>query len=439
MDKFTTLTGVAAPLPMINVDTDAIIPKQFLKTIERTGLGKNLLYELRYDEDGKEKPDFVLNKPAYRKAQILVAGENFGCGSSREHAPWALLDFGIRCVIAPSFADIFYNNCFQNGILPIKLPQADVDKIMDDANRGSNATITIDLEKQEIRGPDGGCIKFEMDTFRKRCLLEGLDNIGLTLESEKAITDYEAKAQVVRPCGFERRLNRYGIGARMRCKSEGGRSMRSGLRAHLDPGSSPSRYWSHLQRTPPVASGGIHAAHLLKLGNRAGAHASDWPQSANPPHLGAGATGPGSQPVSRQFRRYVDRVIFPHVPGERVKASAIAADDRTTRTKDMSCRDLWPLQTWWHNPEVVSPSLRRSKPRVPPAAASASTVCGHAGSMAMIARRDASRWLLDGRMPASRSCGPRRLWRPVLGPLVPGAPSRRRYARSGELPPSLRP
>ena len=147
MDKFTTLTGVAAPLPMINVDTDAIIPKQFLKTIKRTGLGKHLLYELRYDEQGKEKPDFVLNKPAYRKAQILVAGENFGCGSSREHAPWALLDFGIRCVIAPSFADIFFNNCFQNGILPIKLPQEDVDKLMDDANRGANATITVDLEK----------------------------------------------------------------------------------------------------------------------------------------------------------------------------------------------------------------------------------------------------------------------------------------------------
>jgi len=199
MDKFTTLTGVAAPLPMINVDTDAIIPKQFLKTIKRTGLGKYLLYELRYDEAGKEKPEFVLNKPAYRKAQILVAGENFGCGSSREHAPWALLDFGIRCVIAPSFADIFYNNCFQNGILPIKLPQEDVDKLMDDANRGANATITIDLEKQEIRGPDGGCIKFEMDPFRKRCLLEGLDNIGLTLQSEKAIGEYEAKAQAARP------------------------------------------------------------------------------------------------------------------------------------------------------------------------------------------------------------------------------------------------
>ncbi|HXE85790.1 MAG TPA: 3-isopropylmalate dehydratase small subunit [Hyphomicrobiaceae bacterium] len=199
MEKFTTLTGVAAPLPMINVDTDAIIPKQFLKTIERTGLGKNLLYELRYDEDGKEKPDFVLNKPAYRKAQILVAGDNFGCGSSREHAPWALLDFGIRCVIASSFADIFYNNCFQNGILPITLPQADVDKLMDDAGRGANATIAIDLEKQEIRGPDGGCVRFEMDPFRKRCLLEGLDGIGLTLESEKAISDFEETAKAARP------------------------------------------------------------------------------------------------------------------------------------------------------------------------------------------------------------------------------------------------
>jgi 3-isopropylmalate/(R)-2-methylmalate dehydratase small subunit len=199
MEKFTTLTGVAAPLPMINVDTDAIIPKQFLKTIQRTGLGKSLFYELRYDEQGKENPDFVLNKPAYRKAQILVAGENFGCGSSREHAPWALLDFGIRCVISSSFADIFYNNCFQNGILPIKLPQEDVDKLMDDANRGANATITVDLENQEIHGPDGGTIKFEMDPFRKRCLLEGLDNIGLTLESEKSIGEYEAKVKAARP------------------------------------------------------------------------------------------------------------------------------------------------------------------------------------------------------------------------------------------------
>jgi 3-isopropylmalate/(R)-2-methylmalate dehydratase small subunit len=199
MDKFTTLTGVAAPLPMINVDTDAIIPKQFLKTIQRTGLGKSLLYELRYDENGNEKPDFVLNKPAYRKAQILVAGENFGCGSSREHAPWALLDFGIHCIIAPDFADIFYNNCFQNGILPIKLPQAEVDKLMDDAARGANATLTIDLEKQEIRGPDGGVICFDIEPFRKHCLLNGLDNIGLTLEKRAAIEAFEEKAHASRP------------------------------------------------------------------------------------------------------------------------------------------------------------------------------------------------------------------------------------------------
>ena len=199
MQKFTKLTAVAAPLPMINIDTDAIIPKQFLKTIKRTGLGKHLFHELRYDEEGKDVPDFVLNKPAYRKAQILVAGENFGCGSSREHAPWALLDFGIRCVISTSFADIFYNNCFQNGILPIKVSPDDLDKLMDDANRGANATITVDLENQEIRGPDGGVVKFEMDPFRKRCLLEGLDNIGLTLQNETAISDYETKAAAARP------------------------------------------------------------------------------------------------------------------------------------------------------------------------------------------------------------------------------------------------
>jgi 3-isopropylmalate/(R)-2-methylmalate dehydratase small subunit len=199
MQKFTTLTGVAAPLPMRNVDTDMIIPKQFLKTIKRTGLGKSLFFEMRYDQAGKEVADFVLNKPAYRKATILVTGENFGCGSSREHAPWALLDFGIRCIIAPDFADIFYNNCFQNGILPIKLPQADVDKLMDDANRGSNATLTVDLEKQEIRGPDGGVIKFDIDPFRKHCLLNGLDNIGLTLEKQKAIDAFEKKTQATRP------------------------------------------------------------------------------------------------------------------------------------------------------------------------------------------------------------------------------------------------
>ena len=199
MDKFTKLTGVAAPLPLRNIDTDMIIPKQFLKTIKRTGLGKSLFYEMRFDQAGKENADFVLNMPQYRKAQILVTGENFGCGSSREHAPWALLDFGIRCVIAPDFADIFYNNCFQNGILPVKLPQAGVDKLMDDASRGANATVTIDLEKQEIRGPDGGVITFEIDPFRKHCLLNGLDNIGLTLEKEKAITSFEKAAATARP------------------------------------------------------------------------------------------------------------------------------------------------------------------------------------------------------------------------------------------------
>jgi 3-isopropylmalate/(R)-2-methylmalate dehydratase small subunit len=200
MDKFVKLTGVAAPLPLRNIDTDMIIPKQFLKTIKRTGLGKSLFFEMRYDnETGAEIADFVLNKPAYRDANILVTGENFGCGSSREHAPWALLDFGIRCVIAPDFADIFYNNCFQNGILPIRIPQADVDKLMDDAQRGSNATVTVDLEAQEIRGPDGGVIKFEIDPFRKHCLLNGLDAVGLTMQKQDAIRTYEEKAASVRP------------------------------------------------------------------------------------------------------------------------------------------------------------------------------------------------------------------------------------------------
>jgi 3-isopropylmalate/(R)-2-methylmalate dehydratase small subunit len=193
MEKFTKLSGIAAPLPMINVDTDMIIPKQFLKTIKRTGLGTHLFDEMRYEPGGAEKPDFVLNRPAYRKAQILVAGANFGCGSSREHAPWALLDFGIRCVLAPSFADIFYNNCFKNGILPIPLPQEEIDKLMDDAERGANAIITVDLEKQEITGPDGGCIHFEMDPFRKHCLLNGLDDIGLTMQKKPAIEGFEAK------------------------------------------------------------------------------------------------------------------------------------------------------------------------------------------------------------------------------------------------------
>jgi len=193
MQKFTTLTGVAAPLPMINVDTDKIIPKQHLKTIARTGLGKALFDEMRYKNDGSENPDFILNKPAYRQAKILVAGENFGCGSSREHAPWALLDFGITCVISTSFADIFYNNCFKNGILPIKLPQEDVDKLMDDAERGANAIISIDLEKQEIRGPDGGMIKFEVDAFRKQVLMNGWDDISLTLRAEDKISTFEKR------------------------------------------------------------------------------------------------------------------------------------------------------------------------------------------------------------------------------------------------------
>lgn len=199
MDKFTKLTGVAAPLPQINVDTDMIIPKQFLKTIQRSGLGKNLFDEMRYDSEGNENPDFVLNRPAYRNAQILVSGENFGCGSSREHAPWALLDFGIRCVIAPSFADIFFNNCFKNGILPIALPQEDVDKLMDDAERGSNAVLTVDLENQVITGPDGGSIAFEVDPFRKHCLLNGLDDIGLTLEKVDAIDAFEAEMAARQP------------------------------------------------------------------------------------------------------------------------------------------------------------------------------------------------------------------------------------------------
>jgi 3-isopropylmalate/(R)-2-methylmalate dehydratase small subunit len=191
MEPFNKLEGVAAPLNMINVDTDMIIPKQYLKTIHRTGLGKALFDEMRFNPDGSEKPDFVLNKPAYRKAKILVAGDNFGCGSSREHAPWALLDFGIRCVIAHSFADIFYGNCFKNGILPIQLPQEDVNKLMDDAERGANAVISIDLEKQEIRGPDGGMIKFEVDAFRKQVLMNGWDDIALTLRAEDKITSFE--------------------------------------------------------------------------------------------------------------------------------------------------------------------------------------------------------------------------------------------------------
>jgi 3-isopropylmalate/(R)-2-methylmalate dehydratase small subunit len=199
MDKFTTLDGVAAPLKMINVDTDMIIPKQYLKTIKRTGLGTGLFSELRYRDDGSENPDFVLNKPAYRNAKILVVDDNFGCGSSREHAPWALLDFGIRCVISTSFGDIFYNNCFKNGILPIRVTPDQLEKLFDDAERGANATLSIDLPKQEIRGPDGGMIKFEVDAFRKHCLLNGLDDIGLTLQKKPAIETYESKLKAARP------------------------------------------------------------------------------------------------------------------------------------------------------------------------------------------------------------------------------------------------
>ena len=199
MDKFTTLEGVAAPLKMINVDTDMIVPKQYLKTIKRTGLGTGLFSELRYRDDGSENPDFVLNKPAYRKAKILGVDDNFGCGSSREHAPWALLDFGIRCVISTSFGDIFYNNCFKNGILPIRVTPQQLAKLFDDAERGSNATLSIDLAKQEIRGPDGGMIKFEIDAFRKHCLLNGLDDIGLTLQKKPQIDSFESKVKTARP------------------------------------------------------------------------------------------------------------------------------------------------------------------------------------------------------------------------------------------------
>ncbi len=199
MDPFTTLTGVAAPMDLINIDTDMIVPKQFLKTIARTGLGKNLFDEMRYAADGSEIADFVLNKPAYRKAEILVAGENFGCGSSREHAPWALLDFGIRCVIAPSFADIFYGNCFKNGILPIALPQEQVDVLMADARRGANARISVDLEAQTVTSSDGKVFSFEVDGFKKHCLLNGLDDIGLTLAKKPSIDAFEVRASAERP------------------------------------------------------------------------------------------------------------------------------------------------------------------------------------------------------------------------------------------------
>src|SRR6202045_1520346 len=199
MEKFTVLEGVAAPLKIINVDTDMIIPKQYLKTIKRTGLGKGLFSEQRYRDDGSENPDFVLNKPAYRKAKILVADDNFGCGSSREHAPWALMDFGITCVISTSFGDIFYNNCFKNGVLPIKVSPDDLEKLFDDAERGANATLSIDLEKQEIRGPDGGVVHFDIDPHRKHCMLNGLDDIALTMVKQDKIDSFEANAKAARP------------------------------------------------------------------------------------------------------------------------------------------------------------------------------------------------------------------------------------------------
>lgn len=200
MEKFNTVTGIAAPMPLVNIDTDMIIPKQFLKTIKRTGLGANLFDEMRFDRDGKEVEDFILNQPAYRSAEVLVAGDNFGCGSSREHAPWALMDFGIRCVISTSFADIFYNNCFKNGILPIKLPKDQVDALMQDAEKGANARISVDLEAQTVTSSDGKSFEFELDPFKKHCLLNGLDDIGLTVENAAASIDaYEAKTAQDRP------------------------------------------------------------------------------------------------------------------------------------------------------------------------------------------------------------------------------------------------
>jgi len=199
MDKFTKITGVAAPMPLINIDTDMIIPKLFLKTIKRSGLGVNLFDEMRYDDDRNEIPDFILNKPAYRDAEIIVAGDNFGCGSSREHAPWAIKDFGISCVIAPGFADIFFNNCFKNGILPIVLPQDAVDVLMKDAEKGANARMTVDLEAQTVTTSDGEVFSFEVDAFKKHCLLEGLDDIGLTMEKAASIDSFESKAATERP------------------------------------------------------------------------------------------------------------------------------------------------------------------------------------------------------------------------------------------------
>ncbi|MDF1776414.1 MAG: 3-isopropylmalate dehydratase small subunit [Rhizobiaceae bacterium] len=199
MKKFSRHSGVAAPLPIVNVDTDMIIPKDYLKTIKRTGLGTGLFAEMRFNEDGTNNPDFVLNKPAYEKASILVVGDNFGCGSSREHAPWALEDYGIRCIISTSFADIFYNNCFKNGVLPIVVSQEELDLLMDDASRGANATLSVDLVAQEIHGPDGGVVKFDIDQFRKHCMINGLDDIGLTMEKDQHINKHENQMSENRP------------------------------------------------------------------------------------------------------------------------------------------------------------------------------------------------------------------------------------------------
>ncbi|GHA47402.1 3-isopropylmalate dehydratase small subunit [Amylibacter ulvae] len=193
MEKFENVSGVGAPMPLINIDTDMIIPKQFLKTIKRSGLGANLFDEMRFDDNGNEIEDFVLNKPAYRKAEIIVAGDNFGCGSSREHAPWALRDFGIKVIVSTSFADIFYNNSFKNGILPIVLPKEQVDVLMEDAERGENARISVDLENQTISATDGTAFKFEVDSFKKHCLLNGLDDIGLTMQKVQSIDTFEEK------------------------------------------------------------------------------------------------------------------------------------------------------------------------------------------------------------------------------------------------------
>jgi 3-isopropylmalate/(R)-2-methylmalate dehydratase small subunit len=199
MEKFEKLHGIAAPMPLVNIDTDMIIPKVFLKSIQRTGFGANLFDEMRYNRDGSEIADFVLNKPQYRKAEILVAGDNFGCGSSREHAPWAIADFGIKCIISTSFADIFFNNSFKNGILPIVLPQEQVDILMADAEKGENARMTVDLEAQEITTSDGQVIPFDVDAFKKHCLLNGLDDIGLTMEKKDSIDAFEAQAAQARP------------------------------------------------------------------------------------------------------------------------------------------------------------------------------------------------------------------------------------------------